>query len=418
MSRWVTAFENQKILPRLNSVLSTLDSTKMDEQPAAALEEYGRLVKVINYIIEKLNVADPEMMRVKQWSQFSTWLESLQSEVNNFIQSKNIVHLQSANAQVDEMLGSLDFRKRIDEPEVAKAFLEANTSFQKKIIEELELLRERSSKLREQVNLLSQAVDQGQAKVKETNDVLEQQKMRLDQVISDFQRQFSEAQEKRSVEYTNRLKGFSDKFAEKETVLAKQSEEMIKKGEEELALVIQNANKVSSDNFEFIKRREAEVNAIFGAIGTAAFAGNFKNTADQERKAANLLRWVALSLMGLMVIFGFFTFLYSLTHDAKWEIFIFRLGTVLILAVPAFYAANESSKHRERERSNIKNHLELASIDSYLALMPTDQQNKIKEFLVEKFFGVPDVIDKSEEVTKKDIFGLVANIVGNLTKGK
>ena len=86
--------------------------------------------------------------------------------------------------------------------------------------------------------------------------------------------------------------------------------------------------------------------------------------------------------------------------------------------MPAAYAANESSKHRERERLNRKVHLELASIDAYLVLLPEDQRNNIKGNLAEKFFGVPVLKEKADELSPKDLFGVITTVVNNLTKGK
>src|SRR5207249_2171607 len=136
-----------------------------------------------------------------------------------------------------------------------------------------------------------------------------------------------------------------------------------------------------------LQKREDEVNRIFGAIGTTAFAGNYKNTADREGAAANLWRWIALSLMAAMIAVGGYAFYFSISHETDWRVFLFRLGTVVVLAVPAVYAGKESSNHRERERLNRKVHLELASIDAYLVLLPDQERNKIKGCLAEKFFG-------------------------------
>ena len=70
------------------------------------------------------------------------------------------------------------------------------------------------------------------------------------------------------------------------------------------------------------------------------------------------------------------------------------------------------------ERLNRKLHLELTAIDAYLALLPDSQRNEIKAKLSERFFGVPELKENAEPVTKKDIFGLVETFVSNASKGK
>ncbi len=60
----------------------------------------------------------------------------------------------------------------------------------------------------------------------------------------------------------------------------------------------------------------------------------------------------------------------------------------------------------------------LASIDADFVLLPEDQRNKIKGNLAEKFFGVPVLKEKADEVSQKDLFGVISTVVNNLTKGK
>jgi predicted DNA-binding protein YlxM (UPF0122 family) len=62
--------------------------------------------------------------------------------------------------------------------------------------------------------------------------------------------------------------------------------------------------------------------------------------------------------------------------------------------------------------------LELTAIDAYLVLLPEQQRNEIKGKLAEKFFGVPEIHEKTETVSKKDLFSLIKMVVSDLTKGK
>ena len=141
--------------------------------------------------------------------------------------------------------------------------------------------------------------------------------------------------------------------------------------------------------------------------------------ADVERRAANWLRVASVVLMAAMITVAGFTFYHSIEHpEVDWRLFSFRLATSIILLIPAVYLAQESAKHRDREKKNRKLHLELAAIDAYLALQPEDKRNAIKAELTGKFFGQPEVESKDEEVSKHALFQLVSDIVKNLTKAK
>ena len=49
--------------------------------------------------------------------------------------------------------------------------------------------------------------------------------------------------------------------------------------------------------------------------------------------------------------------------------------------------------------------------------LPEKERNEIKGKLSEKFFGVPELHEKTESVTKKDLFGLLERAIKEFTKG-
>ncbi len=375
-------------------------------------------MKVLKVLAARFSKLDPEFFNVNAWGNFSSWLNSALGNINNFIQNRSVGHLQNANGVLDNIL---DVLKPLDVGPTAEEFksiADANAIFQQKIVEELKSVEARGKEIKAQLDLLSNAITQAKARLEENNQVIQQQKTRLDQSITEYQKQFSEAQEKRTKEFADALKKNSDEFSKQSKTFENQNSEAAARQKKEYEKFFEDARRQSNAHLEFLQKREEDVNKIFGAIGSTAFAGNFKTTADTEASAANLWRWIALGLMAAMIAVGGFAFYYSISHDTDWRVFAFRLGTVLVLAVPAVYAANESSKHRERERLNRKIHLELASIDAYLVLLPEEQRNKIKGSLAEKFFGLPMIKEKGDEVTQKDLFGVISTVVDNLTKGK
>ena len=299
-----------------------------------------------------------------------------------------------------------------------KALAEAGAIYQQKLTEELERVKKRADEIKKQYDSLSNEITQGKTRLDQNDQVIQQQKSRLDQSIAEFQKQFSTSQEKRGQDFVVELKKHGDKFAVQTNEFDKSFKDASEARKDEFEAVLKKTKEQNTAHLEFLKTKEDEVKKIFGAIGTSALAGNFGNTATQEGRTANVLRWIALTLMAAMIVVGGYAFYYSIGHETDWRVFLFRLGTVLVLAIPAVYAANESSKHRDRERHNRKIHLELAAIDAYLVLLPEAQRNEIKGKLTEKFFGVPDVLEKTEAVSKKDLFSLIKMVVSDLTKGK
>jgi hypothetical protein len=418
MSRWRVNYNSHSSSQEAQSCIAQLEGISIEGMLEQDLAEYSRLLKVLKVLAVRLSKLDPELFRLNSWENFSSWFKEASNQIAHFSQNRNIAHLQSANANIDEIVNvirPLDAGLTVEE---FKSIADANHVFQQKMVEELQRVRARGKETEAQLDSLSAAIADGKSRLEENNQVIQQQKTRLDQSIAEFQRQFSDAQERRSNDFADTTKGNSTGFAQQLRQFEAEFKEVSEQRRKEYDAFFELARNQSNAHSDFLKGRETEVNKIFGAIGTTAFAGNFKTTADNEASSANQWRWIALVLMTAMIGVGAFAFYYSIGHETDWRVFAFRLGTVIVLAVPAVYAANESSKHRERERLNRKIHLELASIDAYLVLLPENQRNQIKGGLTERFFGIPLMKEKAEEVTQKDLFSVLTTVLNNLTKGK
>lgn len=70
-----------------------------------------------------------------------------------------------------------------------------------------------------------------------------------------------------------------------------------------------------------------------------------------------------------------------------WDVAVFRIVTALILGIPAWYCAGESSKHRKVEQRNRRLELELASLMPFLESLTPEARKKVIETLSAKYFG-------------------------------
>ena len=418
MTRWQTAFETAQLRQNVGACLTLLEAAKIDILTPNDLAEYARLAKVLKILESRFARLDPEMCNPNVLNTFVTWLNAIQTHISHFATSQNIGHLHNANNTVDEILMNLHQGGTFLVGEDIRPITEATETFTRKVIEELKLVTSQADEVKSQLGTLSNLIDLAQGRLAEHDQTIQSQKTRLDQITSEFQKQFTEAQGTRATDSTEAAKQRQEEFSAQIKTFDNGFTATIESQKKEHEAVLNETRKVSAVHLDFLNGREAEVNRIFGAIGSTSFAGNFKTTADTESTAANLWRWIALGLMGTMTIVGIVAFYFSIAHDTDWKLFAFRLGTVGVLAIPAIYAANESSKHRERERLNRKIHLELASIDAYLVLLPEVQRHKLKGELTEKFFGVQTLKEKADEVSQKDLFSLLSTALNNLTKGR
>ncbi|HEY1170332.1 MAG TPA: hypothetical protein VGH19_03085 [Verrucomicrobiae bacterium] len=418
MSRWKSNFNNLQISEKTNNCLNALKTLSLDGSEQGSIQEYERLLKVLNALQSRFSKIDVELYSQHRWNQVSNWLNNLLNGIQQFAARKRISHLHEANSAADAILDELKSFGSAETVEEFKSIADANAQFQQKIVEELDRVKGKSNDIKSQLDSLSRAITDGKTRLDEHTNTIQQQKARLDQSIAEFQSQFSQAQEKRNVEFAaaikqkleehlKQLQSFEDTFAARS-----------QKHADEYTNFFSTAKSENTAHLEFIASRKEEIDKIFGAIGSTSFSGNFKNTADIEGKAANLWRWIAIGLMTAMIAVACIAFYFSIKNPTDMTVFLFRMGTVVILAIPAAYAANESSKHRERERLNRRFFLELASIDAYLVLLPEEQRNAIKGKLAERFFGAPESPASTGDVTQKDMFGVLTNVLNNLTKAK
>jgi len=418
MSRWQSSHDSQQINQIAQSTLEALESLSLESLSKTDMAEYARLLKVFRLLVIRLAKLDPELLPLNSTVSFTSLLSQAHGEIVSFGQNKNIGHLHNANSYVDNVLAVVKVPETCLGLDEFQAIASANVVFQEKTGLALDAFTRRCEDILAQIRYLSAEIDQGKVRIDENQQVIQQQKARLDQIIADFQRQFSDAQERRSSEFSDALMRNADGFLQQAKSFEGEFRDLSADATRKLDRVLEDSRKHSDTHLEFLERRRAEVDRIFGAIGTTAFAGSFKKTADQEAVAANRLRTIALGFMLAMTLIGGYTFYLSTSQRPEWQVFGFRIATAMVLAVPAAYAASESSKHRERERLNRKLHLELASIDAYLVLLPEDQRNKLKGELTEKFFGVPVLKEEKHEVTPKDLIGLLTVAVKSLSKGK
>lgn len=419
MSTWKQNYESLQASERIREALALLDTAKTETLAPNDLANLARLQKVLRILDARMSSLDPELFHAGTWANVSSWLSNVVTYTRDFAQSANVSQLQNANTSVDEVLNVLRPVDLLPPAEMTQALTEAASAFERRLIDEIEGLRKKAQQVETQLASLTGLTQTATSDVETLRQTIEQQKGRLDQSIAEFQRQFSQSEATRAAEFAAASQRSAAEFSKQKADFDTQANDAatIRATEwSEFNGKIESANKEFMD---FFSKRQGEVNAIFGAIGSASLSGHFAQTADADKRAANLLRWIALALMAAMIAVGGVSFYQSFEHpDVDWKIFLFRLGTVFVIAIPAVYAAQESSKHRRCEQQNRKLQVELASIDAYLVQLPEAKRHELKEKLTEKFFGQPDSPERDEPVTRHQLFDLISDVLKTVTKSK
>ena len=209
MTPWRQTFENQQFVPKLDSVLATLDGVSLEGLDAAQVEQYGRLIKALKFIRARLKSIDPELVSQTSLNNIGGWITNIASHIQSFSSSRNFGYIQNANTSADSILDVVRaFRTTSRDHEQVVG--SATTTFRDKAIEEIQRVRAEREGTEAEMAEQKQEIAKIRTALVESNRVIEQQKGRVDQSIAEFQKQFSDAEANRSKEFTSTVAKVSE----------------------------------------------------------------------------------------------------------------------------------------------------------------------------------------------------------------
>jgi hypothetical protein len=159
---------------------------------------------------------------------------------------------------------------------------------------------------------------------------------------------------------------------------------------ENMATESSKAAKISEDAAEHSKTVHSQIDELLGQTASKVLLVDYANTAEAEKKSANIMRNSSLACMALTGLVLCFALYESLNSPLDWKQSILKVFTAIALSVPAAYLARESAKHRNQEHINRRISLDLRAITPYIATLPNEEQNKIKSEVASKIFGIQE----------------------------
>lgn len=168
-----------------------------------------------------------------------------------------------------------------------------------------------------------------------------------------------------------------------------------------LGIIVQEASSMAQEGLKEVKQAHiAQIEAlkevdtkIAGLLSEGAskyIATDFKNSAANEKKAADNLRLGALACMAVIALLLGYSIYETIDAAIVWPQILGRIALVFLLSVPAAYMARESAKHREQQYHHHQTGLDLTAIVPFIAEMPPDEQYKIKGAIAAKLFAGRD----------------------------
>jgi len=168
-----------------------------------------------------------------------------------------------------------------------------------------------------------------------------------------------------------------------------------------------------------LRARSVEIDNLLGLAGQKVLAGSYDKHAIKEQFAANVLRGFAIAVMSLAIV-PIALALYDATKNALTiEQALLRLAFALVLSIPAAYLARESAKHRQEQYSLRQTALDIGAIDGYIAPLPNEMREKIKEGIAAKLFAPKSfdhVTRESYPINTQELLSKLIEMMGDLKK--
>jgi myosin heavy subunit len=424
MSQWEDKFSEHAIHASLDNLAERLDDETLVTEDLNVLELIDRVRQAKSYTEIYLQNLIPALVNHTHLNNANSYIGSITSELNSYISNSNVGHLNNTSAHIDNLMAQINAlpiaKPTISEQSFTQSLIEFKTLAESSLAD----LKKSKDELLDSVNTVSDESTVQKEKLEELASEIE----RHEQNISDSLNSLNERFEASENNYTEKLESTTSEFDEKYQTFSaefnsrldenfesnkEKVEAVITEHREEYSQQLEKQTNDANSVLNALEEKKEEASNLLQIIGNIGITGNYQNIANDEKKAADIWRRLALGLMAGMVLIIGVTIFISATDGFDWKLALFRVGAAFVLAIPAAYAAKESAKHRALENHNRRAELELASLDPYLEKLPKETRDKVKEELTKKFFGLNETEHKLEEpVSNKAIFELLTTAIG------
>lgn len=408
MSRWTEEFNAHPIHTTLQE-LKALAETSFDNVDPQEIPEKRRFLKVIQSYEDTLKKLDPELVPMNQLDSLNTALRDRQfwSQITSYASNGDVAHLTQVNNLLSQQLIPLSLLLAIAKKTSREIPIRGLEEAVDSTIETLIAKKDE----------LSTSLDSLQGEVTKLESVVETRRTETDAQLSQWQQQFSEAQERRNIDYTTWREGVDKQTQEAiQTILIKTTE-ATKKIEDGL---INKTNEILSDGKE---KHDAILELYELTAGDSVGAGYIQN-AEIEKKQANFWRWTSIVFILTTAVWLLYSYNHSdivkqpiakvnveasvseknmrpvpseikavNTNDVQelnWLKLLATLSLTGVLLFGAAYSSQQSNHHRKNERRARRFALQMKAFDPFINSLEPTVQAELKKELSQKLFGNVD----------------------------
>jgi len=372
VSQLVDRIKNHQVWKQLQALGPAIDSAvTRDGVDATQVDGLERLRAVLAFVGKRLAAADPATTQPSPLDSISAALQAAINEVQAFVANGSPGHIDNANAQGDTALTNLAQVNVPTTPKELAGVKDAASDYRSTLEAHLR-------KANETIVGFGRDADGLKARLAELTNEISTERQKLSQLTTEFQAQFSTAQEARSRDYTDAqgarqekfgvlMADFTERLTTQNADFSQKKELAFKQYEEDVKLLKKNYADSAQAMLDQIDAHRKDVEKLVGVIGNLGVTSGYQKTANYARRAAWFWQAVTVVALGGVIIVAYSAFIPLVQGTFTWESFAGRVFVSLTVGVLAAYARSQADKHLEMEHRNRKLALELEAIGPYLA---------------------------------------------------
>ena len=441
------------------------EAAAMPDLDGASFAGIERLRTILTFSGKRLAATDPFLAAPGPLDQIANHLTSSTEQLRLFISNRQSAHVQSANTFADSVLLGIAQLPSIGSSEELGELIGVVTKYREVIERYLQEatdsmgavrtqtasldanLKEHATSLVAEQTKLSQVISEFQRQFSEAQDRRGQEftetqlqtQLEMSKVITEYQSQFSTAQESRRVEhseaqtkrnekFTELIGHFTGQLTEREAAAERQRAEVATDFTKSLVGLNTAYEENAARILTSIEEQKRRVEKLVGVIGNLGVTSGYLRTANHARRS--MWFWQSLTVFAMIVLsltaYYTLTLLEDSTGHFQWGRFAGRFLLLASVGVIAAYAGSQADKFFTIERRNRKSALELEAIGPYLAPLPEEERYKFLIQVGERSFGHNDegmeptkspatILDLLSTKQGKDIIDLIVDVA---KKGK
>jgi len=392
MSKWSDRILKHKALTLNRALGELLDSIELRETTSSEeIDDLERIRQAQRYLDSTSRGWEPNLIPPGVLNQLAGPIQACINELNAYNSSRNPGHLGNANNQVDGILAITYQLPALGQPEEIENVREYVTSFRRSVGQLTSSVEREREKLSDELRGL-------RSRIEESASEQAAQKSRLDNVISEYQQQFSSAESERRSEFNQReqaritqaRESLENHEADFRTAIDSATESFqtaLEEGKKKLQDTLQSQTQAGTSHIETLEGYRDQAQELLQVIGSTGMAGDFKKAATSARHSVWLWQSLTVASMIGLIIFAVLAYKASDTETVDWGHIGTRIFVAISFGVLAAFSIRQADKYHESETRNRRYQLELSSIDPYLSGLPEETRNEVKVRLADKLFG-------------------------------